>query len=410
MKIVTFPAVGLLVIAGSAHLLADPLSAASKTLNPVKVPDAKIGDAPYRFNGAVISGNYRGSGFCAWNRKTFFSAAHVVFDDEAGLWSSPPVWYPHSNAAVLDDDQSIKTRGYYRWTNYSELVALDGNNGDAFGRDVILAYAFKNLISGSPAKLNLRGTSDLRNDIKSMITGYPAVNAYTGKPIEGYFMHQTGPGVTPYKTYAGNSLTTTLISTGGGNSGGPVWTKNPDVGWTAAGVLVGGLPSESVVYAFSGDINALTRAVTPVIKSDLPHTIDVDRVSTSSRFFLYDHSKTIPDGVPKWTEFPISVGGFEVDDKVQELRLTFKITTHHRGDLQVVLAGPGGFEVLVHNEQGAGKDNLVLKNADFSSFFAGIDPTGKWSLRVQDRLKGDIATVEFVQLEISVDGTAVSAP
>ncbi len=406
MKISNFPVIGIVMLAGTTLAPA----AESKTLNPVRVAARQIDEDPFRVNGVVLNGEFRGSGFCAWNRKTFLSAAHVVFDGTAGKWGEPPVWNPKANAKTLDESKSIQSRGYYRWTNYSEIVALDGNNGDAFGRDVILGFSFKKLIPGKPAVLNLKGVSDLKRPIKTMITGYPAENDYLGVPINGFFLHKTGPGVTPYKVSSNKALHATLVSTGGGNSGGPVWTRNPDLSWTAAGVLVGGLPSEATVYAFSGDINSLTRAVTPLIGKNLPESISVGNASASSRFYVYDHSKAIPDGVPKWTDFPISVDGFELGETVKTVKISFKIKTSHQGDLQVILTGPGGFGKVLHNEEGAGKDDLVLVDEDVSEAFTDIDPAGKWLLRVQDRLKGDIATVQYVQLEIAAEGTAVVAP
>ncbi len=405
MKITNFPVIGTLLLVGTGLA-----SAESKTLNPVKVPARQMENEPFRFNGAVLNGDARGSGFCAWNSKAFFSAAHVVFDDAGGKWGEPPVWHGKANSMALNPSKGIQSRGYYRWTNYSEIVAEDGLNGDAFGRDVILGFSFEKLIKGKPAVLNLKGVSDLKRPIRTMITGYPAENDYFGVPISGFYLHRTGPGINPYKASAGGALATTLVSTGGGNSGGPIWTMDSKAGWTAAGVLVGGLPSEATVYGFTGDINALTRAVAPLVESNMPDSIKVDKVSATSRFFPYNRAKAIPDGVQKWTDFPIVADGFEEGEVVKKVKLSFKIKTKHQGDLQVILVGPGGFGTLIHNEQGAGKDDLILRDKDVSGDFTDIDPNGKWILRVQDRLKGDIATLENIVLEIAAEGTAVVAP
>ncbi|HEX7260905.1 MAG TPA: proprotein convertase P-domain-containing protein, partial [Luteolibacter sp.] len=62
------------------------------------------------------------------------------------------------------------------------------------------------------------------------------------------------------------------------------------------------------------------------------------------------------------------------------------------------------------NEQGAGKDNLTLKDKDCSEAFAGIDPNGAWTLHVQDRLVGDIATLKSILLEIAVDDKVTTVP
>ncbi|MES2440416.1 MAG: proprotein convertase P-domain-containing protein [Verrucomicrobiota bacterium] len=400
MKFIPYPVLGLLLFSAPTVFAATP-----KTASPVKIKPTQVGKEPYRFNGAVLTDQFRGSGFCAWDNHTFFSAAHVLFDT---TWLAPPRWYPAANAAQLDETTAIQSRGYYRWAEYSSLVASSASDG--FSQDVILGYSFEKLIKGKAAKINLNGYKDLRKRAKTLITGYPADNLYIEESIEGYFMHKTGPIVTPYVSYDDKALTTTLVTTGHGNSGGPIWTKNSRGGWSAAGVLVGGLPSESVVYAFSKDINSLTRAVTPVIQPIIDEPVSSDKVGASSVFFPYYKEKQIPDGKHEWTVFKIGVDAFPEGAAVEQVALSLDIRTKHRGDLQVVLAGPGGFQALVHNEGGNVKNNLIFNSRDYSADFTGITANGEWSLLVQDRLKGDISTLKSIVLEIAVGDTVVVPP
>jgi subtilisin-like proprotein convertase family protein len=401
MKFPHLPAFGLLVLAGSLAADAKP-----KTATPVKINPLLLHTEPYRYNGAVLTDQFRGSGFSAWNNHTFFSAAHVLF--EAGAWADPPTWYPLANSDELDEATAIPSRGYYRWTDYAALAGANLPRQSAFGRDVILAFAFEKLISGKPAALNLKGKQDLRKNARSLITGYPADNVYLDQSIEGYFMHVTGPVVTPYLPFSGNALTTTLVSTGHGNSGGPVWTKDAKARWTASGVLVGGLPSESVVYTFSNDTNALLRSVTPVLLPQIDKPTVIGNVGSFSTFFPFYKTVAIPDGRHSWTNFRIPVKTFADESSVKKLALSLDIRTKHQGDLQVILQAPGGYQALVHNEEGAGKNNLIIISRDFSEAFAGIDPNGTWFLRVQDRLVGDIATLRSIVLEVAVDDATVS--
>jgi subtilisin-like proprotein convertase family protein/V8-like Glu-specific endopeptidase len=403
MNHLKLPSLGILMLAASATAATKP-----KTTNPVKVDPALINDKPYRFNGVVLTDSARGSGFCAWNKRTFFSAAHVVFGESE--WLAPPTWTPSPNSETLDDSEAIQSRGYYRWTDYAKLVATTDSKQAEFSKDVILGYAFKNLITGEPANLNLYGSRDLRNKGQTLITGYPAENSYLAENTDGYFLHQTGPSTTTFQEFFGKALIATKISTGPGNSGGPVWTKSPKGQWQAAGVMVGGLPSESIVYAFSSDINALLRAVTPVIQREITAPVAVDHVSATSIFFPYTRARAIPDGVQKWTSFEIKVNGFDRAALVEGVKLSLDIQTKHRGDLQVALTGPGGYEAMVHNEEGAGRDNLVISNKDFTSDFSDIPANGKWYLRVQDRLTGDIATLKSILLEIAVKDVPIVTP
>ncbi len=402
MKDVKFFAIAPLFLAGS--LVA---TAKSKTVFPEKIDPTVVNQKPYRYNGVVLVEGARGSGFCAWNQRTFFSAAHVVYTDSG--WGAPPLWLPKANSASVDASKALTSRGYYRLRRYAEIVEESGESS-AFGRDVILAFAFKNVIPEAPAKLNLNGASDLRTNVSKLITGYPAVEDYTDTSTEGFFLHQTGPFNKPYSSSSDGALETTRISTGPGNSGGPIWTLDPKSGWKAAGILVGGLPSENVVYTFSSDINSLTRAVQPVIEKKQQNPIHVKGVSASSLFFPYDDSRKIPDGTESWSSYTVGVHGFDDDAGVKSVKLSLTIRTKHRGDLQVLLVGPGGVSALLHNEQGADANDLIYKDLDVSESFAGINPDGKWAVRVRDRLKGDIAILKDYRLEISAEEGITPAP
>ena len=409
MKFSNLSLATVLLLAGNLQVTAKP-----KTTTPEIIAASLLSEEPFRYNGVVLAESSRGSGFCAWSNKTFFSAAHVLYNE--GLWGAPPIWYPKANAAELVEKTAIPSRGYYRWTEYATLAAANTAEQEEFGRDVILAFALEKVIKGKPATLNLNGAEDLREKTRTLITGYPARNMYRDEPIEGHFLHKTGPLITTYEKFARNALTTTLVTTGPGNSGGPIWTRNTKSKWVAAGVLVGGLPSESVVYAFSDDTNSLLRAVTPVIQRKIGAPVKDGKIGSTSTFFPYNQSTKIPDGRHQWTSFRIPVNTFPLGSKVKSAKLSLNIRTAHRGDLQVMLSAPIGLPtdvmrgLLVHNEGGADANNLVLKNEDYSETFAGADANGQWILRVQDRLVGDIATLKSIVLEIAVDDDVVTPP
>ena len=174
---------------------------------------------------------------------------------------------------------------------------------------------------------------------------------------------------------------------------------------------MGGLPSESVVYAFSSDINSLTRAATPVIKRRIESSNPIGgSVDASSLFFSHTKAMEIPNGKHSWTSIHMEVDEFPELSTVKSVKLSLKIRTAHRGDLQVLLEGPGGVQVQVHNEQGADKNDLIINSRDVTEAFTGIDPNGKWFIRVQDRLAGDIATLKSILLEIAVDDAPTIGP
>ncbi len=391
-----FSAIGLASVLGSTVA-----GAKLKTTSPVPVNPARINDYPYRVNGLVLTETARGSGFCAGHPRTFFTAAHVVYGDQA--WAPPPAWISRANSLTLNPDKVIFSRGYYRFDSYAKLVKTRGESR-AFGRDVALAFAFENVIRGKPAQLSYTGSPDLRSNKRKLITGYPAVKDYTGDDTSGFFLHKTGPFRHVYKPASNGSVQTTLVATGPGNSGGPVWTMNKPKGrWKVSGILVGGLPSESEVYYISRDTRVLQNAVKPVISKNPAIPTPTAGVSASSLFFPYTRSHTLPDGASKWSRYSVGVFGFGEFSSLTSARISLQIKTAHRGDLQVMLVAPGGYAQVIHNEEGANKKNLIIVDRDVTEAFTGINPKGRWTLRVRDRLKGDISVFKGFRLEISAD-------
>lgn len=402
MKNLKISAYGTLFFAGALFAEAAP-----KTVFPVKINPATVDQEPYRYNGVVLTGDARGSGFCAWNPRTFFSAAHVVYSETG--WTEPPIWTAAVNDNEVDLDRSIQCRGYYRFSSYADIVNKQGAS-EAFGKDVILGFAFKNLIQGSAATLNLDGTAELRSKVPKLITGYPASIFYTDKETDGYHMYETGPFNIPFFNSSQSSVHATLVTTGPGNSGGPIWTKNKKQEWSAAGIVVGGLPSETTIYAFSKEVNLLTRSVEPVIQKRQQAMLPMNTVSASTLYFPYQKPQVLPDGTVNWSSFPVTIKGFGDRMNVKSIKLDLSIDTTHRGDLQVYLAAPGGYTATLHNEEGAGKNNLVLRDLDVSSEFTDVRAEGKWILRVRDRLKGDIATFKSFRLEVTAVESSGSPP
>jgi hypothetical protein len=306
-----------------------------------------------------------------------------------------------AHSASLDESTKIRTRGFVRWNDYARLVT-EGSDNSKFSKDMAIAFAFRPLGKGRPARIDTSGTRLLKEGASCSITGYPAENPYLDESIDGYFLHRTKPFRADFRSLSGRALIAPLVTTGSGNSGGPVWIRNASNQWVAAGILTGGLPSETVIYGFTPDINPLLRAVEPMISSPQSLTNGVRGVSASSMFFPYQKPAIIPDGVPRWSAFKMGVGAFENEAVIKTLKLDLDIRTNHQGDLQVSLTSPDGINVTIHNEGGANTKNLIFKSMDLSDSFSGAVANGPWILRVQDRLKGDISELRSFRLEIGV--------
>ena len=374
-------------------------SAQFKTATPQMVAAGQINESPYRHNGLIVSSKLQGSAFHAWHPNTIFTAANAVFRQKDGTWAAPPTWYPQVHADTLDAAKGLQTRGYVYWNDYARFVS-EGLEDAQFSKDIAIAFAFNSLGTGSPAVIDTTGTRKLMSGSPFVLTGYPKKNLYLDEKIPGFFLHRTSPIEAKFRTLSGQALIAPLIATGPRNNGGPVWIRNDSNQLVAAGVLTGGLPSETVVYGFGSELSALLRAVTPIVASPQILTTGVRGVGSTTMFFPYNRRKIIPDGVPRWTSFTIGVGGFDNEAKVKYLTLDVDIRTPHRGDLQVMLTSPEGVNFMVHNEKGANKKHLIIKSRDLTKQFTDVLANGPWTLRVQDRLEGDICEVRSFRVEI----------
>ncbi len=381
----------------------------TKTNSSLPIEEGLLSERPYSLNGVVYSNDSRGSGVVAGHRNLFLTAAHVLFDDQAGTWSPPPTWFSGVNSAEAPAEETgIEARGYFRWVSYANQVALSGNTSKAaFSRDAALAWSFEPFTAEEPATVDYKGAVNLRAGVPSMITGYPALISYTGE--EGnYYLHTTLEEATQYKSAQGNYLQATHISTGPGNSGGPVWVRDEAGEWKAGALLISGRPSETGLYGFTSEIKTLFKSAGPVVGESTGSVKSTSKVGVSSRLAVLAKPKTIPDGRHKWTRIPLKIGAFPEGSTISFVRLNLTITTAHRGDLIVALLGPDGTFALLHDGEGAGSDDLVIDDMDLSGDFSGAGEDsegtpGKWQLLVQDRLTGDICVVTRLQLEVGID-------
>jgi hypothetical protein len=278
----------------------------------------------------------------------------------------------------------------------------------AFARDVALAWGLEDFLEGEPAGLDYKGLAHLRKPNLSMITGYPAELDYTGES-GGYFLHATEPDLTPFRMASKSYLFATHISTGPGNSGGPVWSQDDSGTWKAAGILVAGRPSEAGIYVISPSVRSFLKAAVPVTGEPRKASKGLRGVGTGTAVLVMKKPRKIPDGLHRWTKIPLKSIKFPEGSKVVSAELDLEATTGHRGDLIVRLVGPDGTFATVHNGEGAGEDDLLIEDLDLSEVFGGASSVGNWQVLVQDRLTGDPTVVTKVELEIVSEETGSSS-
>lgn len=374
-----------------------------KTNSSAKVDQALIAENPFIFNGMVLSDESQGSGVVVENTKLFLTAAHVLYDPING-WSQPPFWIGGGlNAGLPPEMTTGSSRGYFRWTQYSAIVTAQAQNSPkAFNKDVALVWGLEPFFNGEPARLDFKGSTTLRKHNLSMITGFPASLDYTDESGDGV-LHSTAPDYTPFRASVDRYLYATHISTGPGNSGGPVWSQSEDESWKVSGILVAGRPSEAGVYGITTATRTLLKATAPLIGTPRKSSKNVAGVSTGTARMVMPKPRKIPDGLHRWTKIPFKFNQFAEDATVTRASIDLTVTTGHVGDLLVLLVGPDGAYSLIHDGEGAGEDDLVIDDRDLSADFPDSEAKGTWSLMVQDRLTGDPSVVTRCEVEIGVE-------
>lgn len=97
---------------------------------------------------------------------------------------------------------------------------------------------------------------------------------------------------------------------------------------------------------------------------------------------------------------------FPLDVTVQDIEISLDIRHTWRGDLQIVLASPGGDEIMLVNRTGGSQDNIIhnFRSTDEPELFApvvGKSSKGKWCLKVKDLVKQDVGVIRKWGLAIT---------
>lgn len=326
---------------------------------------------------------YRGSATIARDPKLIYSCAHLFF--ERGKWATD--YYFHRAYHAKGYPRKVNgaaPRGIHYFTSYSNGVKNFGANSRiTFASDFTVLYG--NTSFGTAAGWWPQGSQILRSSNMKRIVGYPARIDFTGdsghcyQHATDYFTKQA------YRDY-GSYLGLDGVSTGSGNSGGPVFVRDDVSGMDfLAGVLVSGSRRSAGVVALDDSTDAL--ASDALGSAALPAS------------FRNTAKREIANGSTSFSSFPVEVSG--LSGSIQNLRLSTVIATGHRGGLQVYLKSPGGRIHWISKHEGGAATNLTVSDADYSDSFKGCSPNGIWEVRIRVAEGEAPTTFESCQLEIS---------
>lgn len=326
---------------------------------------------------------YRGSAVIARDPKLLFSCAHLFY--ESGEWATDYNFYRACHSKYYPDEaDAASPRGLNYFTSYSSGVASYGSDSEvAFASDFTVLYGYSSF--GKAVGYWAKGGPALRSLSQKRIVGYPSDIDYTG--FSGY-CYQHATGWFDYQAFRvrGGFHEFDDVSTGPGNSGGPVFVRNTGTGQDLlAGILVSGTTRSAGVVAL--DLNTDTLAGYALGLKD------------KTRTFSNNTGFRLPDGSKSYAVIPIEVSGFT--GSIAKLKLSVSVTTKYRGDLDVFLKSPGGRTRWIARHDGWTTGDLIITGKDLTAAFGGYAPNGRWELRARDAVSGVRANFNSASVTIS---------
>ena len=323
---------------------------------------------------------YRGSGVVARDPKLIFSCAHVFYDN--GKWATDYIFHRNVHSRDYPDMAAgASPRGLHYFTSYANASADSGSESNrAFASDFTVLYGNSSFGPAMPALRD--GGGAVRSTRWKRIVGYPSEVDFTG--ARGFcFQHSTD-----WFNYRSRKLRGAYhefrdVSTGPGNSGGPILVRNDNGTEAVAGVLVSG-------WTRLAGVRALDLA---------SHTMSGYALGLEDRTITFPNTNrtNLPDG--SYIARSIPVSGF--DGAVSKLRLSLAITTASRGELDVYLRSPSGKTRWIHKRSTDTTDNLGVSGVDLSGSFSGVNPNGTWKLYIRDAAGGANGVFERCSITIS---------
>jgi hypothetical protein len=329
---------------------------------------------------------YRGSASVARDHRLVYSCGHLVYDN--GRWASvfrfarayhsylPPEWWQYQTA-----------RGFYKLAGYTPFGFFND-----FDDDFAVAYASANGWFGPPLLIHSNPIQALESNEQKMIAGYPADLDHTYAVDTGfYYLHRTGPFRQRYYdedlSRAGGEYWREGVTTGGGNSGGPILVQEGGQ-YRMAGVLVSGsFLGGSGVYALGSEAEQLGSIA-------LSHSTEG---TSATRWawpngWIWDASSIYASRSFDFSSTPT---------QAMEVRLSLGIYTQRRGDIDAFVRSPAGrFKVVAWRNASDKTPNLILNDEDISDNFRFLWGSGVWQLYFRDVFSGSPSWFHYASLKI----------
>ncbi len=327
---------------------------------------------------------YRGSGVIARDPKLIYSCGHLLYEN--GVWATDYTFYrAYNNGYSPEPAEGASPRGFRYFTAYSDNIeAYGGNSARAFAYDFTVFYGTSPF--GPAVGWWKDGGAALRSNRSKRIVGYPSWIEYTGAP--GYhYQHNTGWFTQAAAQIRGAYHSFNNVSTGSGNSGGPVFAWDND-NYYLGGILVAGSYRTAGVYALNKSSHGMASAALGQ--------------KNITRTFHNTNAKRLPDAGGSYVTRAAKVSGFS--ETITGLKFSLSVSTRRRGDLDIYLRSPTGRIRWVNKQSSRTADNITLTKANYTARFRGYAPNGTWKLKMRDAVAGTRATFNRFSVTVTAPG------
>jgi len=345
---------------------------------------ADLTSAPYNSTGFVKSyfgkKTFSGSASIALDDRLAFGAAHVVYEN--GRWASLFAFArAHNSANRPGLGEMVYARGFRILDGYAA-----NKHNDYFDYDFAVAYAGYGGDFGPALALVDDAHASLTGDAEKRILGYPSYLDYYwdnfGSYVSGdHYLHETGDFALPFQAdqdpwgYSLPYLVIDNVSTGPGNSGGPVLVDDGGE-WKLAGILVSGgydyWTGTSSAGVFSLDGNA--KAAADELLSNVENGFKKEVVVIPKKPLL------LRDGSKKYRSMTFELGRLPSQTVGVSLSMT------------VQAADPAEVEAFLHSPLGraypVSSASINAVGEITGQFAVDGGDSGRWTLYARDKVPG----------------------
>jgi len=198
-------------------------------------------------------------------------------------------------------------------------------------------------------------------------------------------MHRTGPFTYDFSNMWESYFEVENVSTGPGNSGGPILV-NTESGFALAGVLVSGSYAVAGAFGLNSESETAEVAVLASLAEGIPATIHQNK------------PVRLRDGTSTYTR---STYTFKGRPGVAKVLVDLNITTNNRHQIDAFIRSPAGrVKVLASKANQVAEADLQISSQDISEPFLYTKAPGTWSLFTRDSVKGNPSTLASSALTV----------